>query len=438
MKILVITSCFAPKNVIGAVRVSKIVKYLVRQNNDITVISPVLEKYDGCDMTLECEEFAHIKRITIPYAKITSRMTKSYRATNRVNNSILANRVSKNYKTILYRKARGVFAWWRDYEWSKKVINHLKIENEKYDWVISSYPNIAAHIAAKYAVKKAIAKRWLADFRDPIVIESSVNAASKRLLRLQTSFVSDANLVSIISRKEIDYFLCKDEDKMKIFVMPNGFDYDDFQYLKRQTDMKSINKERLVFSYAGGLYGGERDCSPLFYAIRQLIDEKKISADSICFNYAGKDERILLSQAEKYSVDDIIRIHGFIPRAESLKMQSDSDCVVVASFCYTDNGGAMTGKIYEPIMMNRYILLLVNGPGRNSEPGEFIRYLNAGTVYEESSQKGDVSEIKKMIMKMLFEKQTNGAISSNVSIERKNEYNYEKIVEKLVIKLEKN
>jgi len=63
VKILILASCFAPKNVIGAVRISKIAKYLVREGHKVTVISPVLESYDGIDETLECEELKKVQEL---------------------------------------------------------------------------------------------------------------------------------------------------------------------------------------------------------------------------------------------------------------------------------------------------------------------------------------------------------------------------------------
>ena len=113
-------------------------------------------------------------------------------------------------------------------------------------------------------------------------------------------------------------------------------------------------------------------------------------------------------------------------------MQSSSDCVIVATFCYTDNGGAMTGKIYEPIMMRRPILLLVNGPGKNSEPGAFVKYLEAGTVYEESTNQENVDVIKHMLLLMKESKKTKGFLNSHINEEKRNKYNYADIAKQLV------
>ena len=432
MRILVITTCFSPKNVIGAVRLSKIVKYLVRYRHEVTVISPVLEDYDGYDMTLECDEFDKIRRVTIPYSRITALATGSYKSKNKINNNTAANPTNQNLKAVLLRRLRQYFVQWRDYEWSRKVIQFLSGDNQTYDLVISSYPNLSSHIAAQFATKKKIAEYWLADFRDPMVVESQIDSADKRTVKMQTSIVHNADFTSIVSGNVKNYFLCDEGSRSKLFVIPNGFDTDDFELLSYLPEIPKSGKDQLVFSYAGGLYGGERDCSPLFRAISELISEKSITPDNIRFDYAGRDEKLILDQAGKYGCRDIVSLKGVIPRAESIEMQACSDCVVVATTCYTDHGGAMTGKIYEPVMMKRPILLLVSGPGKKSEPGSFVNYLHAGTVYEESADNGDVSVIKQMILDMIREKKLNGIVNSRISESRRNEYSYDSIIQNLL------
>ena len=186
-----------------------------------------------------------------------------------------------------------------------------------------------------------------------------------------------------------------------------------------------------MFCYAGGLYRGERDCSPLFKAVRELIDEGMMSATDVRFDYAGPDGSVIRAQAEPYSLAEIITDNGIIPRSQAMAIQQASDCVVVATFCYAEGGGAMTGKVYEPIMMRKPIMMLVSGEGRNSEPAAFVEYLNAGYVYEQSASGFDVTGIKEAILAMLVEKRETGLVASKINESRRNEYSYERIARRL-------
>ena len=430
MRVLMIASCFAPKNVIGAVRLSKIAKYLIRDGHEVCIISPQIEAYDTLDTTLECEEFNHAKRITVQYSTLTRVFTKAHKLdSRRSDSSEIGNQVNNSFQSRIYKSLRHAFTSWRSYEWSKKVNALIRRDHSTFDLVFSSYPNVSTHDSAWYAVKHKKARTWIADFRDPIALDSIHGKEKHKLDKFQSDIVHRANITTHVSRIGVEKFVCFPEDKKKVVWIPNGFDEEDFQHLGVE-HIESDN-EHLVFSYAGGLYSGERDCSPLFQAIRELIDDGSILEDEVIFEYAGRDYGILKNQASKYHVDHTIHDKGLISRAESIEMQASSDCVVVATFCYTDDGGAMTGKIYEPVMMRRPILLLVNGPGKNSEPGAFVDYLNAGTVYEESAFHGDVTVINDMIMNMIAEKKTNGTVLSHLDNEKREEYNYKSIVAKL-------
>jgi len=431
VKILIITSCFAPKNVIGAVRVSKIAKYLIREGYDLTIISPVLEEYDLRDITLECNEFKETRRITVPYAHLTTKLTKSYKKDNHQKKTgEIRNQVNTSVKANIYRLLRNGFACWRDYEWGRKVQFIIQKDAQKYDIVFSSYPNLAAHNSALFAKKIGKAKKWIADFRDPLALDTIKGRRKKDLSKIQSEIVKNADLTLHVSKAGTEKFICYPDDRKKVVWVPNGFDEEDFGLMNITSEF--MNREEIVFSYAGGLYGGERDCSPLFKAVRELIDDGKISIEDVKLEYAGSDFSILTKQAEKFNVAEIICNKGIISRTEAIELQSASDCVVVATFCYKDNEGAMTGKIYEPIMMRRPVLLLVNGPGKNSEPGKFVNYLKAGIVYEDSYERGDVTKIKKHILKLRKEKKNYGGISSEIDESRRDEFDYKSITRKLI------
>lgn len=64
-KILITTTAFAPENEIGVVRVTKIVKYLVRLGYDITVISPELHEISRIDKSLLTDEIKSINKHTV-------------------------------------------------------------------------------------------------------------------------------------------------------------------------------------------------------------------------------------------------------------------------------------------------------------------------------------------------------------------------------------
>ena len=433
MKILVITSCFAPKNVIGAVRISKLVKYLVREGNEITVISPVLEKYDGVDNSLECTEFSNVRRILVPYSRLTTFLTTKYMANGNNRSSNNEHKAQKkSLKSSIIRGLRISFGKYRDNEWGRKAKKQVSRLGDTFDLVISSYPLETTHDVALFAKSNGIVKTWVADFRDPMVLDTDHGRYRAKKSKRQSEIVKNADLVTFVLKNGQDTFVCYPKDRQKIRWIPNGFDEDDLGNLTDIGKTSCIEGKALRLVYTGGLYGGERDCTPLFKAVHELIQEKVISGDDVVIHYAGRDGQIFIDQAAQCGVMSVIKDHGVISRTESVEMQNSADCVIVATTCYVDNGGAMTGKIFEPVMLRRPILLLVRGGGKDSEPGQFVKRLNAGCVYEESAEHGDVKKIKKMIIAMIDEKQTKGYVSSKMNEEEREEYNYKAIVSKLM------
>ena len=433
MKILFVCTAFAPENEIGCIRTTKLAKFLVRAGHDVTVISPTIIEGMNVSNDLLCEELEKLDHIHVSYSEFFQNVF--YRKRNTLTQSGAKNKMRQErsgIKRIVYKFVEVAYTEYRNRNWMVQVRKYLqKHDLDGFDVVLSSYPSLSAHWLGYYVKNTGAARKWIADFRDPLVLESSTGIERIWLQRRQRKIVKEADITTHVSRAGTDQFVCDSEDRGKVRWLPNGYDEDDFRNLPENIEENYRDSKTLTFSYAGGLYSGERNCAPLFKAIRELINEKRVPADSIVFDYAGKDGAILKSQAEPFGMLEIIKDHGLMPRDKAIQMQSASDCVVVATFCYTDNGGAMTGKIYEPIMMRKPILMIVTGPGKNSEPGTFVKELNAGPVYEESTHHGDVTVLKDAILEMLHMKMANGHVESDMIESKRNEYSYTNITRKL-------
>ena len=327
MNILIITSCFAPRNVIGAIRLSKIAKYLVRARMDVTVISPIVEDYELKDETLECPEFDKITRITIPYGKIVKSLIRKYK-TDKLQNNIPQKKTTHAHTKYL----RMLFNTFRDWDWSKRVIKKLKEINLQYDVIISSSPLTCTHDIAKYLKTHNKAKLWLADFRDPIVQESASHFELFLQKRRQLAILCYADIATIVTISHAKNFYCNPKDHQKVHYLSNGFDEDDKVFMESICNNLTVRKNKLVFSYTGGLYNGNRDCTPLFSCLFELISENIITIDKIQIDYAGNDFQILYEQAEKYNIESCLINHGMVSRIESIQLQYTSDFVIVATY----------------------------------------------------------------------------------------------------------
>lgn len=428
MKVLIICSCFAPKNVIGAVRLTKIAKYLKRKGCDITVVSPELISTDLIDDSLECAEIKTIKRIVIPYSNLTTNLTRIYKHSQGKKTKETKSVGGGQYSNISL--ARVLFSLYRDWEWSHAAINVCKKLDSDYDIVLSSSPLVATHTVANYMRKRKKCSFWIADFRDPIVLESSSGLIRVIQKYKQSKVVRNADSVSNVTPSEDNSFYCRKQDREKVVLIPNGFDVDDFQQLL-ETNI-SPAEDKLILSYTGGLFNGERDLRPLFKAISRLINLGEVNHREIEFHYAGKEFDVAYAQASEEGVQSILIDEGYITRRQAMELQCKSDGVVVATFCYRDGAGAMPGKVYEPVMLNKPVIMLVSGSGKNSEAVSFINRLDAGCTYEASTDGDNINAIIEYLQDMLQQKKKNGKVEGKIKHEMLKKYSYETLVDSIL------
>ena len=153
----------------------------------------------------------------------------------------------------------------------------------------------------------------------------------------------------------------------RIVPILSGYDNDDFKFLEEliaERDNCSNDSlhgsfddspRKLKFIYAGSLYGGKRDPSYLFEAIRQLEDEGKLDSSKISIDFYG-DRTGLDEIANRFGLLDIVHIGGRIAHDEVLKKQLDSDVLLLISWDNEKERMFIPGKIYEYFALKKPVL----------------------------------------------------------------------------------
>jgi hypothetical protein len=437
-KILFIITAFSPENAIGSVRLTKIVKFLVRKGCDITVISPELHSMTNMDNSLESKELIKIARITLPqsyfftkiFLKQRNKIIKKQSASNLLKN--VNNRgVIFHIKVELIRFIHFFYTMIRNKDWSRQVIKYSKLNFEisEFDVVISSYPSLASPWSSHSIKKLKIADKWICDFRDPINYKNNSNFILFRLnTLLQNNILKYADCVTHVSHGIATKFNSKYNEKF--IYLPNGFDSDDL--LNFNTRKDNIETSVLTISYVGSLYGGQRSVEPLFKAIK-ILQEGDLYT-KIRFLYAGKEFPTLYAQAEKYGVEGILEDKGFVSRMDAISIQMGSDIVIVATWNTIEDQGILTGKLLECLLTRKTMLGLVSGTKPLSELYQVVNDINGGYVLEEASLNyvNDFKELQKFLIKKYNEKIEQGNVANQYNKKIK-EFEYESIIEKLFI-----
>ena len=236
-----------------------------------------------------------------------------------------------------------------------------EIKNDKINCILTSSPPYSVHIIG-LMIKKIVPKiRWIADFRDPWMTPFSkglylTSSLSNRLeRRLEHSIIKNADLVltttDLLANKFKHEYNIYPKSKFK--CLPNGFDKDIFQELRKIKKNKAF-----TISYTGSVYFG-RSPEPLFKALYELVNEKLLSLHNISIQLVGNcqciDGQLTSQVASEYGLDSVVKIIDYVPYGEALKIIKKSH---VALLLATNQPYQIPAKVYDYIGAGTEILAL--------------------------------------------------------------------------------
>ena len=243
--------------------------------------------------------------------------------------------------------------------WYKHAVKSASelMRTEKIDALITtSYPE-TAHLVGR-ALKKEFNVPWVADLRDlwtqnhyygkyPVVkyIEEKIEA---RTLSFADTLVTVSEPLAAILRSF--------HRNKKVVCVTNGYDDDDFP------EIKGGLTDKFTITYTGTLYTGRRDPSSLFRAVRDLIAEGKIKKERMEIRFFVERDEWLHKEAARYGLEDVVAINGFVPRPEALRMQQESQALLLLLWDNPKEEGVYTGKLFEYLGSRRPIIA-VGGTG---------------------------------------------------------------------------
>lgn len=155
-----------------------------------------------------------------------------------------------------------------------------------------------------------------------------------------------------------------------VSVIPNGFDSEDFEGEIGQ-GWRDPSVLRIV--YAGGIYPGYRDPSPLFEAIARSEDLKR----RVEVHFYGSDPQIIAELAHRHGVEENVRLHDRVTHAEALRQQLKADVLLLMQWDDPREQGNVPGKFAEYLGARRPILVLGYDQG---VPASFVRERGAGAA----------------------------------------------------------
>ncbi len=440
LNILIISYYFAPINVIGSIRMTKIAKYLKRSGHNVTVLSTKNYKLYKKDKILE-DDVKGIKTYrtcsidALWLSCIIKQIFKSFKITGNNNFSIKNNLNQQKSKIriiighIFYKIVKTPNITW--FLSSYPVLNRL-LKKNNFDIVLSTFGPIYCHYLGLYAKIKQKNIFWIADYRD-VNLENFQNAPRflNRIFQkhIEQKILKNANAIINSSKEETEIFKKKVINKKKAYMFPFGYDLEDLKY------QKNIKKENKTFRiiYTGlirytidkkGIIHTNFDLSLLFHALSNFKNGRNIK-----FIYVGKNIEIIKRLIKQYSLEDIFEYKGFIERKNSINEQLKSHISLLLTWGFKESRGVIPAKLAEYIMTKNKILCIIKGYKKYNEISNIIKKNKLGLVID---TEGNKKKNKKMLFDFLsvqYSKFLKGKLEKNKPLK---EFDYKNITKQIL------
>jgi glycosyltransferase involved in cell wall biosynthesis len=287
------------------------------------------------------------------------------------------------------------------YEKNKKILLDY-IKNNKIDALYTtSYP-YSDHLLGLYIKKHLPKLPWIVDFRDewcnnPYILDMGYsNRRMKKERTMEKEVVTMCDYFITNTPLMLKNFVKDYDIEQKSYVIPNGYDEEDFIGLN-----KEYNKsDKLIITYSGSMYG-RRKPDYFLQSINELINEDKINKDDILIRFIGNIPSKKINEInDKYSLGDIVSYLPYMEHRKSIEKLMESDILL---FIIGEGKGAenfYSGKVFEYMNTNRPILALVPPKG---VAADVIRETCTGYISETT----DINTIKKLSLKLYMDWRNN-------------------------------
>lgn len=424
MNILIVTPFYKQDKNIASVRWTNLSARLSKKHNIIVVTQP----FDDMDMNVSVS-----KEDNILVARVNQKTGYEKLAVKHFNGATGddwqtgdMNTSSGPNDTFIRRlKNKVMFAYMKrkSKQYASYIVKNVIPKNTKIDVVISSACPFIEMLFG-YELKKKLKCKWISDFRDLPFYEDNRDVTHKEK-KIMRKVLPKADLISVVIPVMIDSFYSLiGDDVAELIVISNGFskvDYAEKNY--------SHNDDVLHLGFTGTLYSDGSEFNMLFEAIRECMKQHPDFKCSI--DCAGGNIYLAENYAKNYGVDKFLNNSGFVPRAEALKIQQKSDCLLAFSNAGTGGFGA---KYYEYILSKKPVICVTYGENERSYAMDFVEELNLGIAVAHF-QKDGVEKLKNYLL-MQYDRKLNGEkMLYAPNTEKANEYDYDNIAKKLDVVL---
>jgi len=378
MKVLIVSFSFPPSNVVGAIRVGKLARYLDRRGYDLRVLTTDIVEDRSLPLEIAQDRVIYtdyrlredrLARLARRFRRPPASQLDSCGATLRVDGGAPGKSVWERLRRHYYGLVH-IPDLRRDWIKTALPAGRRLMAEWKPDIIFASAPPFTGLIVAG-RLGRAFGIPWIADFRDlwvdaPYYYEPGWRRPFEALLEQAT--VRHAAALVTVSPQWADQLHRRHGKTAE--VVYNGYAEEDFPEASTQLDQEEV----LTIRYTGSVYQGVRDPSAVFAAIGLLPEARRNRVTVEFFGDAGDD---VLALAAKYRVRDRVAVRPAVPYRRALELQMQADILLLLQLCDKRDEGNLPGKIFEYLYARRPILFIGYEDG---VAARLIRERGAGLV----------------------------------------------------------
>ncbi len=355
-RLLLITYAYSPQPFIGALRPSALARYLPEHGWEAIVLTPRVPGRKGPGAcVIETGD-----RDVVQHFKAKFGLNPRLGVHEQFRLPLATTPNSKLLHTKLIDYLKGLLAYPDTAKgWIPFAVEAVAefAKRGHVDAILTTSPPESCHIIGAQA-KKILRCPWVADFRDlwtqNLAAQPDCFQSLRVRLEKKTLNVADALVTVSVpwTRRLHERYPAK-----PIYTITNGFDPGDFpQKPQRLTECFSI-------TYAGALYEGKRDPSPLLEVLAELVQEQIVQPTDVRVRFYGQVEPWLPPLISRHQLEELVELHGIISRDEVLQQEMESQVLLLLGWGDPKETGQHTGKLFEYLGARRPVLAVGGSKG---------------------------------------------------------------------------
>jgi len=437
-KVLIITYYWPPSGGAGVQRILKFVKYLpefgikpfiVTVNKD-KASYPVLDETLERDIPKEAEVF---RTDTFePYELYSKLLGKKSIPTG------FSNESNPGTFQKFSRFIRGNFfipdgrKGWINFAFREAC---RIIEKENIKTVVTTSPPHSAQIVG-LKLKKKYNLNWIADLRDPWTDIYYYNEFSHRKFakekdsNYEKDVLENADKIITVGKNLKEIFVKKSKkiNPQKVFVIPNGFDEEDFKNKPIETDTEIKTENEFIITYTGTL--AESYNPKVFFTALKKVTEK-FKEIKFRLRFIGNPAASVTDEINNLSLSGILKQIPTVTHDKSVEYLLESTILLLVIPENKDSKGILTGKLFEYLAAAKPIICI--GP-KDGDAAEIINICEAGKTFDRNEE----AEVAVYLTELIDKWKKDGTLKiRNRNFEKYSRKNQAKELSEIILKFQK-